>query len=105
MDGKLMPAPGAWKSDKYHISTDFLPAYEKAMVDYLKGMFYLHIFRTVVHEIEFSFSPIESIFLAPPALERNRERDDGETVGDRGGNVAGYYIKLSLPVFYQYLKQ
>ena len=48
-----MPAPGAWKSDKYHISTDFLPAYEKAMVDYLKGMFYLHIFGTVVHEMDF----------------------------------------------------
>ena len=52
-DGKLMPAPGAWKSDDYHISKDFLTAYEKVMVDYLNGMFYLHIFRTVVHEIDF----------------------------------------------------
>ena len=48
-----MPAPGAWKSDDYHISKDFLTAYEKVMVDYLNGMFYLNIFRTVVHEIDF----------------------------------------------------
>ena len=42
-------------------------------------------------------------FLANKRAKEDAE--DGETVGDRGGNVAGYYIKLSLPVFYQYLKQ
>ena len=52
-DGKLVPKDGAWKSDNYHISKDFVPAYEKYLANYLKGTFYLHIFRTVVQEIDF----------------------------------------------------
>ena len=48
-----MPKDGAWKSDNYHISKDFVPAYEKYLANYLKGTFYLHIFRTVVQEIDF----------------------------------------------------
>ena len=37
VDNQLVPRPEAWTSDGYHVNKGYLPAYEKAMVKYLKG--------------------------------------------------------------------
>ena len=42
---EIVDRPGAFNPDGYHISPEYLPAYEEALVDYLKGIlsFFLHL--------------------------------------------------------------
>lgn len=56
---KLVPRPGAWTEDGYHVSKDYLPAYEEALVDYILGNFRdcnLQKFGTIVEKKKFYFS-------------------------------------------------
>lgn len=71
----LVPRAGAWSADGYHVSKDFLPFYEEAMVGYLKGNFLI------------KYSLIESILLDPTALDTSKKREVGKTVSGTGGTI------------------
>ena len=55
---RLVPRPGAWTDDGYHVSKDYLPAYEEALVDYIIGNFLdcnLQKFGTLVDKKHLNF--------------------------------------------------
>ena len=41
--GQIVPKAGAWAKDGYQISYDATPTYEKALVDYLIGKYWINM--------------------------------------------------------------